>query len=83
VDAWIPIQAEPQAFARASRLGAEEIPYVHLCERLLLARTQVQPHPRPLSKRRGENGFREFGVLQDSEDEQGVLGGEDSQEQRA
>ena len=56
---------------------------MHLREWVLLAWAQVQPHPRPLSQWRGEYGLGELGVLQDSEVEQGVLGGEDSQEQGA
>jgi hypothetical protein len=37
VETWIQIQAEPQTIARASRLSIEEVPYLHLCEWLLLA----------------------------------------------
>ena len=55
-------------------LGAEEIQDLHLHQWMLLAWTQ---------RDRVTDGRcnSEFGVLQDSKDKQGVLGGEDSQEQ--
>ena len=57
---------------------------MHLRERVLLARAQEQPHPYPISKRRGKLVSADrFGVLQDPEDEQEVLGGEDSKKQGA
>ena len=54
VEKGIPVSSERQAAAGASRLGAEEVQDVHLCEWMLLARAQCEPHPRPLSRRRGE-----------------------------
>jgi len=57
--------------------GVEEIQDMHLRERVLLART---PCDGVTGSRCRVHGSR-FCVLQDSENEQGVLGGEDSEEQ--
>lgn len=36
--AWLPLPPQRPSAPRASRFGAEEIPHVHLCQRLFLAR---------------------------------------------
>ena len=42
VEAWLPLQAEPQTLAGPPGLGAEEVQNVHLCEWMLLARALHQ-----------------------------------------
>ena len=63
------VQAEFSETAWASGSGAEEIPYVHLHQRMFLAWAP-----------RGVPQGGEQRVLQDSEDKAGVLDGEDQQE---
>ena len=69
----IPIQAQLTATARTSRLGASQVPHMHLREWLFLAWT-----PGGFAI----NGFQ-FIVLQDTADEPRVLGAEDTEESGA
>ena len=61
--ARIQIQAQPSTLARKTRHRIAQIPYVHLREWLLLARS------------------RRMQILQDAEDEYGVLGEENLTQQ--
>ena len=59
------IQTEPSATAGKAGYRAAEIQGVHFRERMLLARTQHA---------RGRIGIGELGLLQDSEEQHGLLG---------
>jgi hypothetical protein len=77
VETGVQVQVEPQTLARPSRSGAPQIPHLHLCEWLFLAWTQGDGIIGPRFRVQGSR----FCLLQDSENKQGILGEEDSQEQ--
>lgn len=73
-----PLPAEPPQAAGQTGHRAEEIQDVHLRERLFLAWARG-----PLGRERRRKVSGEFELLQDTEDEQGVLGTEDPAQQGA
>ena len=72
VEEWVSLPAELSSLAWQARHRDAEVQDVYLRERLLLAWAS-----------RGNAGGSRLGVLQDSEDEQGFLGGKDTAESGA